>query len=215
MNTNTRREKNVSPFSGEMEELECQTVDFVTDMRIPVLIIYVTCNYSFEIFGGHIIERGPSVLLLRRGFNVSAMPGLWSVVAGVDDIVDTRFNAIERQEIRVVNEISEESGIPYEGIRKLILMAYRDQPNASNQGQIFRQSLYWVEVDPVKRVSLDYEHTGAIFVPIRVIEEYLETGATEDKELSVILKDGVTPDFIDGMRILVKKFRSAILANKF
>jgi hypothetical protein len=205
---NTRSEQIFSPFSGKIEEFECQTVDFKNDMRIPVLIVYVTCNYSFEVFGGQIKEKGSSVLLLRRGFNVAAMPGLWSVVAGVDDVIDERLMELERQQLRVLDEIRTEAGISDESVIYTSLIGRRDQPNPSNPKQIFEQSLFWVEVEPMKRVSLDYEHTGAIFVPISVIREYLDTGATEDKELLVILKDGVTPDFLDGMRILVNNFRT-------
>jgi hypothetical protein len=196
-----------NPMTGKKENFQCMNVDFAKDMRIPVLIVYVTCDYSFEVFGGRIIKKGPSVLLLRRGFNVGAMPGLWSVIAGVDDIVDRRLINQAGQRLRVVDEITTESGISPEAIEDLICIGHRDQPNPSNPEQVFGQTLYWAEVNPVDRVSLDYEHTGAIFVPIRVIGEYLDTGTTEDKELSVILNDGVTPDFLDGMRILVENFR--------
>lgn len=207
MSESTRIEKIFHPSTGRMEEFVCRNFDFAIAGRMPVLIVYVTCDYSFEVFGGRIIEKGPCVLLLRRGFSVGAMPGLWSVVAGVDDIIDPRLMPFLGKEIRVVDEISDETGISYGNIINLSHIGERDQPNSSKPDQIFEQFHYWAKVNPVKTVSLNYEHTGAIWVPIQVIGKYLETGATEDKELQTILRDGVVPGFFEGMSFLWEKFR--------
>jgi hypothetical protein len=167
------------------QEVQCRTFDFVTATEIPVLIGYLTCDYSFTVFGGRVINKGRSVLLLRRGFNVSVMVGQWSINAGMDDIIDQRFTPEECRELRAFDEVVDETGIEPGMITSFTCIGQRNQPNPDRVVQSFSQTLFWAEAQPIDRIALCYEHTGAIWVPIKVI-----------------LRDGVVPGFWEGMKIL-------------
>ena len=85
-------------------------------------------------------------------------------------------------------------------ITALATFARRDQSDPKKPNQVFEQTLFWAQAQPVERVALSYEHIGAVWVSIQVIEEYLRDGVTADKELSVIIEDGVVPGFWEGMK---------------
>ncbi len=184
--------------------------------RLPVVLGFVVTHYSYPVFGGQTRDLGQCVLLLRRGFGLYSMPGLWSVVAGFDDIVKPchadggDLNPIELRELRMFNETQTETGIPPEDIERIVEFGVRDQPNLGMPGQLFVQHLMCVTVKsvPNRRPVLDWEHTGAVFVPVASIRNaLLDPRAQRSEVLGMVVKDGVVPGFWEGMELLCAHLR--------
>lgn len=68
-------------FDNSSEQGFFRHFDFETDLVIPVVLVFVIRH--IESVG--CVNNGPEVLFLRRSFDVGAMQGQWSPVAGVDD----------------------------------------------------------------------------------------------------------------------------------
>jgi len=204
------------PLNLDIDKLKRRIVDFQNDSRIDVVIVFAICDYSFLNWKKDRVQVGPCVLLLRRGFEVADMVGQWSAIAGVDDILaeENRIGEQCARSMLVYKEIEEEIGLNPNHVKTIWMVNERDQQSPKRATLTFHQRVFLALIDPIDRVSIDHEHTGAVFVKITSLEGYFETGKTEDRTLSMVLKDGVTPDLLVNLESVIKAYRAAALSFK-
>lgn len=185
-----------------VEDIFSRQFDFKNDKRIPAELVCLIADVRYNIWDGSIVNKGPSLLFLRRGFEVGAFPGVWSTIDGVRDIesiedsVPNNYLSI----ITVLEEIVEETGIPVSMIEdSIVYIGNFFQPNPDKEGFGFENQVHVAHVKEgglTPPIQLCYEHTGAVWIPLEVLKEdheeflHMYYGGAYDQ----IKRDGLAPN---------------------
>jgi hypothetical protein len=181
-----------------------KTFDFNNDLRIPAVLVCLLADVQFHIWNGEIVNKGLSLLMVRRGFEVGALQGVWSMVAGVREILSSKecISAETLTILGALKEIGEETGIPVSMIEdEVVSIGSFLQTNPQKREQGFVNEIVCANVKSgiTPAIQLCHEHTGAVWVPLESIREYYNNPqCLQDKErkkdfvvLKHIIKDGM------------------------
>lgn len=154
------------------------------DPDIPVVLAFVTREVEHKRKG---YVPGPELLLVRRGFLVGAMQGLWSPVAGVDDHYDENQDVATRRSL--VDELDEEVGINESSISVLHKFGENRFSDPQIKGRTWVQNLFHVQAN-VHTVTVDWENMGAVWVPVSAASDFVRSGKIDDPHMATVVKDG-------------------------
>lgn len=155
------------------------------DPEIPVVLGFVTRDFTYP-FGE---QPGAELLLLRRSFRVGAMQGYWTPVAGVDDFVATEEKGdADTTKLSMIDEFCDEIGLNVEP-EEITLFAANDYPDPVMEGRVWKQQLFHVH-KKIDKVTIDWESTGAIWIPLTAIDALVNNGTTDNPSLNGVLRDG-------------------------
>lgn len=157
--------------------------DVEVDPVIPVVLVFATTCAPHP----RIKENVRRVLFLKRGFEVGAMRGKWSPIAGVDDHVDDQGNfGIKETIASASNELWGEAGLKSDSLSWFDDNRYSDP---KLQGRIWDQKLIHAEVDQLE-VTLNWENYGYAWIPVPAISHYVDTGDISDPYLEAFVREG-------------------------
>ncbi len=159
------------------------------DPEIPVVLVFPTSCVEHP----RTKDCVPRVLMMKRGFEVGAMKGKWSPIAGVDDHLDQEGgdNLIGSQ-LTAMNELWAEAGLKAQvpdvpGHFNLFAENRYADPNWS--GRTWVQRLFHVSVGQLE-VTLNWENYGYAWISIQAISDYLKTGEVKDPYLQAFIDEG-------------------------
>ena len=161
----------------QLGDVFSKTFDFKNDMRIPAVLVCLLADVQFRIWNGTIVNKGLSLLMMRRGFELGALPGVWSMIAGVRDYSSSE-GKVSTQKLTIMNalkEVEEETGISASMLEdEVIIMGNFLQPNPTNPQQGFVNVVVCARLKPglTPGIRLCHEHTGAVWVSIDSIREF-------------------------------------------
>jgi len=160
-----------------LNDVSSKTFDFKNDLRIPAVLVCLVTEVQYRIWNGSIVNQGLSLLMMRRGFEVGALPGVWSMIAGVRDFVSSEGSVSVHtlSILSALKEIEEETGIPVTMLEdEVVSIGCFLQPNPDKPEQSFVNVVVFARVKPglTPAIHLCHEHTGAVWVPIESIREF-------------------------------------------
>ncbi len=151
--------------------------------EIPVVLVFVTSCAEHP-------RKKDSVrraLFMKRGFEIGAMRGKWSPIAGVDDQVGPDGTYGDTESLSVaVSELWGEAGLKSVSLTLFGENRYAD-PNWV--GRTWLQKLVHAEVDKLE-VTLNWENYGYAWIPVPAISHYIATGEIQDPYLSAFVNEG-------------------------
>ena len=184
-----------------LNDVSSMTFDFKNDIRIPAVLVCLVTEVQYRIWNGNIVNQGLSLLMMRRGFEVGALPGVWSMIAGVRDIV-SREGCVPVHTLSIMNalkEIEEETGIPVTMLEdETVTIGNFLQPNPAKPEQCFYNVVVCASIKPgvTPGIRLCHEHTGAVWIPVKSIRDYLTNSQSleQHRVLGQVIKDGMAPN---------------------
>lgn len=193
-----------------LEDVSCKKYDFDRNRWIPAVLVCLVTERQYCIWNGTVINGGLSLLMMRRGFEVGAITGVWSMIAGIRDLVSSKgsISVHSLSILTVLKEIGGETGIPVTKLEdEIFSMGSFHQINPENSEQWFVNEVFFARVKPglTPGILLCHEHSGAVWVPIESIREFCNNPLRFEDEkdvenkknhpvLSQVVKDGMAPN---------------------